>query len=1846
MPTFGNPIVASPNMLPAFANVFSTSAEYNEGDHVWYAGKLYVFTAAHQGAWTGDDVSAIKLATEVAEMKATVDTINGSLDEFGANLEFESSTSMLYLLNRENERISEGIVISGGGGGGGGNNAILTITNTTGWLSKTISLGESCVLSFTWSSLEQEIPTGNGVLTVRADNVIKKRQDVAQGEVSVDVGEYLAAGANKVRLSISDVYENTKSINFTITAVVLSITSTFDPSGIFTAGQEIAFPYVPTGTAEKTVYFIVDGVQDGTQVVTVSGRQQTYMLSSMNHGAHSILVYFTAVIDEETVYSNSLYYDIIVADPQSNVPIISSTWTQTTVTQYETVAIPYRVYTPNSLTSNITLYADDTVVAELTVDRTEQTWSYRFYDMGDVELSIVCGITAKMWEFTVTESPIDIEPVSQDLSLFLTSAGRSNSELNPNVWEDVDNGIVCTMTGFNFVSDGWITDPDGVTVLRVSGDARVSVPYQAFASDFRGTGKTIEVEFATRNVLNYDAAIVSCMSGGRGFQLTAQKATLDSEQSEIYTQYKEDEHVRISFVVEKRAENRLILIYINGIMSGVVQYPDDDDFSQQTPVNISIGSNECTVDIYNIRVYDNDLTRYQILENWIADTQDISLMLERYEHNDVYNDYGDITIDKLPPDLPYLVMTCPELPQYKGDKKTISGYYVDPVNSSNSFTYAGAQADVQGTSSQYYPRKNYKIKFKNGFIMTESGETEGNYQMRPDSIATNTFTFKADVASSEGANNVELVRLYNATCTYRTPPQEENEDVRQGIDGFPIVIFWNDGVNVQFIGKYNFNNDKGTPEVFGFEEGDESWEILNNTSDRVLWMNDDFSGTAWLNDFEGRYPDGNEDPTNLSALSAWVVSTDQDAATGNALPSPYTDVDGVTHTVDNAAYRLAKFKTEFEQHLDKSSALYYYLFTELFLMVDSRAKNAFPSFFGTDKWCWLPYDMDTAIGTNNEGTLTFSYNLEDIDTLPGGAYVFNGQNSVMWVNLREAFPDDLQTMYRELRSTGAISYNVVEQMFENHQDKWPEAIFNEDSWFKYIDPLVDDGTASYLSMAQGSKAEQRKWWLYNRFRYIDSKYNAGDALSDLIQVRGYAKANITVTPYADIYPTIKYGSYLVSERGQRNVPTTLVNPLTTVNDTEIYIYSASQLASVGDLSGLKVGFADFSMATKLQSIKVGDSAAGYTNPNLEELYVGNNTLLNTVDARNCTALTQAVDLSGASNVEYVYFDGTAVTSVSLPNGGILKTLQLPETVTNLTVRNQPAMTTFTMPDYSNITTLRIENTPNIPIFAILDDMAANSRVRIIGFTVSMSTTEEVEDFYDLLDTMRGLDENGNNLDYAVASGTISGLGTITGAWLAGMYARYPNITIEYEHITSNLYYYSWDGSELLYTESIADGGIGTWTGIPSRPSDAQYNYYFAGWSLYTDQSVADPNATRNVTMDRSVYAAYTRVVRTYRVRFYNSNSALLQTVNDVPYGATAVYTGATPVHPTDPESYEFDYWNPSNENITGNTDCIAAYKYVGIITRKIIDRTIYGSYIRSDVTKIGSAAFAYCVSIAAVDFPEATEVGDYAFRGASSLSYISFPKCVTIGMRAFGNTRVSIASFPKCTSVGSSAFALCVYLENISFPICSSVGSYAFASCYSLAGSVEMPECVELGASAFLSCREITSVDFPKCVSIGDSAFEYCSKLTNISFPKCERITNRAFAQCSLIATADFPQCVSIGAYTFVNNYNLSLVSFPKCTYIGPYAFTRCSALTTLSFPECYEIRSYAFVSCFGLISLYLMGSNVCSLSHSNAFESTPIGGYSDVAGQYGSIFVPMSLAVAYQVSTNWAYYASRIVGV
>lgn len=1489
-----------------------------------------------------DAAAAYELASGFADdINSLKEQMEIKLDDL--EIEDEDGSTMLY-------GVSNGIRTAGpvgpfsgtgGGGGGGGstNNAVLTASNVSGFISKTVTKDATVLFVFSWSSLEDGTPTGSGSVKITNNNVVASVQSIAQGYVTLDLTPYLVTGTNTIRFDISDIYGNTKTMRISISVIELTITSSFDNTLIYSG--TITFPYIPVGSLSKTVHFILDGVEIGTQSVSSSGRQQTYYINQQEHGSHSLEVYFTGIVDNQDVESNHLYYDITCVKAGNYTPIIAVNYNTASVDQFSTISIPYSVYDPSTLTAEIELRVNGVSQNKLTVDRTLQYWSYRADNYGTNTLEIICGETVKTITIYVNQVEISFHAEENDLALYLSSYGRSNNEDNPGTW--VYNGIECTFENFNFKTDGWMRDDDGIVCCRVTGDGRITIPLKLFGEDFRTTGKTIEFDLATRDIRNYDDPIISCweteetsidgitVEKHRGIRFTANQCDISSEQASQFLKYKEDEHIRVSFVVTKRSDTRLILIYLDGVMSACAQYPDNDDFAQKNPLNITIGSNECTVDLYTIRVYDNDLTKEQIVSNWVADTQDGSLMMERYLHNNIMDDYGQIAIEKLPNDLPYLVLVAEQLPVNKQQTTfTCDGQYVDPVNSAFNFTFTGASIKIQGTSSAGYARKNYKIKFKNGFEM-ESGHVS-KYALTSDSIPANTFTFKADVASSEGCNNTELVRLYNDLCPYKTPAQEADSRVRQGIDGYPIVIFWNNGETTTFLGKYNFNNDKSTAEVYGFGDGDQSWETCNNTSARALFQSDDFSDddptTGWPNDFERRYPklDDDEvgDPTDLKNFI-----------------SNYVDTSAVTRNTFSNTSMI-------------NSAIFYYNFTHFNLMTDSRAKNAFPTRFDEDgKWCWFPYDFDTALGINNEGELVFTYSLEDTDQIVengAAADVFNGQRSNYWNTLRDLYPTEIKNSYVTLRDNKMFSYDAMEKRFEDHQSKWPEMLFNEDSQFKYLDPLIDDGDSSYLGMLQGSKKSQRQWWLYNRFRYFDSKYNCGDDLSNYIEIRAYSHGSITVTPYMDQYVNVRYGSYLVTTRGWADNAYLMEMPsgLTNLNDTECYIYSCDRLRSVGDLSALMVGRANFTKATRLEEIILGSNASGYQNGNLKRVDIGNNTLLKKIDCRNCTALgtgeMSTIDLSGCTNLEECYFDNTKITGVTLPEGGMMTALHLPNTVTNLTIKNQPKITNFLLGSGTTISTLDIENVSNsVNTVGIMKNMLTNSRVRFIGFNL-VQTASELESFIDLLDKFRGIDENGNNMDVAQVQGTIV-TRTVTGALLKRIYDKYPYIKVEYEHVTCTVSYYTYkyvnskdeagnviydeDGlpvmelsTTLVKSETVSDGGNATYTGTPSKSADNYFTYTFAGWSR-TPGGEVDPQAQLKIEQDTDLYAEYTSSIRMYNVYFYVGS--ILKQTSQTSYGGTVEYLGPTPEDPTG-AGREFSRWEPLNKNITADTSCRAKFR--------------------------------------------------------------------------------------------------------------------------------------------------------------------------------------------------------------------------------------------------------------------------------------------------------------------------------
>ena len=76
--------------------------------------------------------------------------------------------------------------------------------------------------------------------------------------------------------------------------------------------------------------------------------------------------------------------------------------------------------------------------------------------------------------------------------------------------------------------------------------------------------------------------------------------------------------------------------------------------------------------------------------------------------------------------------------------------------------------------------------------------------------------------------------------------------------------------------------------------------------------------------------------------------------------------------------------------------------------------------------------------------------------------------------------------------------------------------------------------------------------------------------------------------------------------------------------------------------------------------------------------------------------------------------------------------------------------------------------------------------------------------------------------------------------------------------TAKIYYYNFDGSELLYTETIEPGGNGSWDGEPGRAGGEGYAWIFKGWAAEPNASEPTEGVLDGIFSARRVYAAYLR----------------------------------------------------------------------------------------------------------------------------------------------------------------------------------------------------------------------------------------------------------------------------------------------------------------------------------------------------------------------------------------------------
>lgn len=590
----------------------------------------------------------------------------------------------------------------------------------------------------------------------------------------------------------------------------------------------------------------------------------------------------------------------------------------------------------------------------------------------------------------------------------------------------------------------------------------------------------------------------------------------------------------------------------------------------------------------------------------------------------------------------------------------------------------------------------------------------------------------------------------------------------------------------------------------------------------------------------------------------------------------------------------------------------------------------------------------TCLGINNVGELVFDYYHEDHDT-DGDKYVYNGAESALWVNFRESFADEIQELYSEWRKhegkpEDLVSYDsvqsllsyekIIEYFVTRQSDKWSISVYNEDADFKYISMLRSENNARYLFQVRGTGEEHLKYFAKNRLMYCDSKWNAGYYPDDRIILRLYTpdgdlavapNHNITVTPFSNIYAGVKYNANgtLQQQRAEKNVPVTF-NPSadSEFGDTDTYIYGASEMSSIGDLSPMYCGYVDVSKATKLTELIIGSNIEGYTNTNLKTVAVGTNKLLKKINVCNCPSLTDPLVLSNCPNIQEIYATGSGITGVELPKSGYLKKVYLPATLTNLTVTNQQYIEAFELEGYNNLTTLRIEDTVGIPVEDIMLNAPNLNRIRLIDVRWEAESEEALVQTVEKFKSCLGLDANGNNTDKAVVTGRVHVAEKVSDEVFGDIYNSFPDLVVDDGSEEIYIINYKDRDGKILYSTRVSEGASAIdpiekgYIETPEAIITDTYRYEFVGWSTLPT------NINRHYIITAQYHTKFA-------IKFYNEGNLIYtqwSVQGDAAEDPVANGSISAPIKTgTADKSYKFSKWDNLPTNVQSSTSVHALF---------------------------------------------------------------------------------------------------------------------------------------------------------------------------------------------------------------------------------------------------------------------------------------------------------------------------------
>lgn len=1158
--------------------------------------------------------------------------------------------------------------------------------------------------------------------------------------VHFNIDKYLAEGTNTIIVSVTG--QNTlaaTSVAITYEVVNLQLDDMLDISKVYnlTSGTaQLEVPYSISGYGTKIVEWYIDGemldyVRAEDEIVeSNTTRTKHITLSNLSQGVHSLQFRAYTTVNGELFYTSTLYRDIIVyTGVKSDMIIAIATSIPSEygiigsdgkvalydMVQYVPYTLRFATYSPSN-TSNVEVKVkvDNSVKATLNSNNgIENNVVIVPTTSGTKSVEIAAGNTKYEIEAEVAPTTMNIQEITNGLVVDFVASEKTNNSSNRDVWEYGDYSG--TLTGFAWNNaSGWVNNR-----LEMTAGSTFEINYAPLSNTPTSLGKTIEIEWSTKNVKDDNAIICDLRnSNGVGIVIYATKVSMRSADGvTIETEYKSDENVRIAFVINRSTGStyqRMSFIYANGILSRGDKWALTDSYTSDTLLKFQ-ATEGAEVSLKSIRIYDDALSSDNILNNYILYRDTVEEMMEVYDRNDVYEENRDIfSPSKMSSRLPVMIVTgdIPTLENTsdKDTQITVDIEYTNLQDPSRSFKMVGAAMRPQGTSSMGYPKKNFRIytqKLDTTVVYDATGNVVADklYSFKQGAQPVNCWCLKADYAESSGTHNTGIARLWNEALynaqidgeyKLRTEAQRiaaasgYEYDVRTTIDGFPILLFYRPSANddVIFIGKYNFNNDKSTESVFGFKgipnfdnTHMQCWEVLNNGNPLALFTTTENFDTMWSEAFESRYPDTKTpDITGLKVFAQWMSTVSQ-----------------------------ANFATEKWAHMDVYKMAAYWVYLMRHAGADQFVKNAMFTSEDGEHFYYILYDNDTINGLINTGHLTIrpTDTRQTVDA--SGSYVFAGHDSRLW-NMLEAdaeFIDIVAKVDNALYSAG-ISYDNTIRIFDEEQaDKWVEKVYNQDATYKYISPYVDKGIDN-LFMLQGKRDLHRRWWLAKRFAIYDAKYVSGQYKSLSVELKC-----INGTPAGQEF-TVTAGYPIDYGYGINNIPRKFGVPL---EIGESYTFSTSEVVNLGDpiriYGAPNIAELDLSkMADRLAVVTISNVYEKALGTRLTKLVVGSPTannlqvneisglrqalMLDYLDVQGMQALT-SLDLSAQLYFKTLKAHNSSIASVTFAKGAPVERLELPSSMRVLSLEQLPLLdsSNIIMENIANVQYIIVNSCPNI-----------------------------------------------------------------------------------------------------------------------------------------------------------------------------------------------------------------------------------------------------------------------------------------------------------------------------------------------------------------------------------------------------------------------------------------------------------------------------------------------------------------------------------------------------------------------